>query len=91
MNDLKKNKSKERLSIQIGYVCYLYCEVERDGKVVRIKSTDGETDYYELSSSWAISAISRYFFKRKVSLYSIQAEVKEEMENYIVTLSEMYQ
>lgn len=46
------------------------CEVQKDGKEVRVKSIDGEAEYYSLSATWMVSSIERKFFKTKVSLYS---------------------
>lgn len=36
----------QRGSFRNGYQCYVYCEVQKDGKEVRIDSTDGGGDIY---------------------------------------------
>lgn len=36
-----KKRSNRRLPLHIGYTCYVCCEVQRDGKEVRINSIDG--------------------------------------------------
>lgn len=60
---LKKEHSASRLPFKNGYECYIYCEVQKDGKEVHIESNDGEADYYALSASWIISSIERSFLK----------------------------
>ena len=67
-NFLKKDYSAHRLPFKNGYECYIYCEVQKDGKEVHIDSNDGEVDYYALSVSWIISSIERRCFKIYVSL-----------------------
>ena len=79
-----------RLPFRIGYACYVCCEVQRDGKVVHVKSTDGEADYYTLSTEWMVSSIDRNFFQTKVSLYS-DADKAEDMEELLRKLSNSQQ
>lgn len=79
-----------RLPFRIGYACYVCCEVQRDGKVVHVKSTDGEADYYTLSTEWMVSSIDRNFFQTKVSLYS-DADKAEDMEELLRQLSNSQQ
>lgn len=83
-----ENKSYDsRPPFKNGYQCHIYCEVQRNGKEIHIKSTDGEVDYYALSSSWVISAIERYFFKLKVSLCSATDDIKSDIEELYKLLS----
>ena len=65
-----EKRSNYRLPFHIGYACYVCCEVQKDGKEVRVKSIDGEAECYSLSATWMVSSIERKFFKTKVSLYS---------------------
>ena len=69
-NSLKKNISNSRTSFQNGYACYIYCDVLKDGNVLRYNTYDGEADYYEATVSWNISSIERSFFHLTVTLYS---------------------
>lgn len=62
------------------YECYIYCEVQKDGKEVHIESNDGEADYYALSASWIISSIERSFFKINVSLCSATDDIENDMK-----------
>ena len=41
-NFLKKEHSASRLPFKNGYECYIYCEVQKDGKEVHIESNDGK-------------------------------------------------
>ena len=54
VNNRRKSKSTSRMTFQNGYSCYIYCDVLRNGKVLRYKTNDGEADYYEVSTSWNI-------------------------------------
>ena len=82
-NFLKKNNSSQRLSFVNGYSCYIYCNVERDGKVVRYEDKDGEVDYYELSAYWSISSISKFFFHLNVCLYEETTDINVEMNRLL--------
>ena len=84
---LVKNPTYERLGFDVGYACYVNCEVRRDGQVVKIKSRDGEADYYELSASWTISSISRNFLEKIVDLYSNTDDMDHEMEEWLRLLA----
>lgn len=86
-NFLKKEHSANRLPFKNGYECYIYCEVLKDGKEVRIGSNDGEVDYYALSVSWTISSIERRFFKRIVSLSLDTDDIENDMNELFQLLS----
>lgn len=83
MNLLKKEHLTNRLPFKNGYECYVYCRVERNGEVIRYEDKEGEVDYYDLSLSWNISLISRFFFHLNVFLYTDTADVIEEMERLL--------
>ena len=82
-----EKRSNRRLPFHIGYACYVCCEVQRDGKEVRVKSIDGEVDYYSLSATWMVSSIERNFFKTKVSLYSDTDDTENDMKELFRLLS----
>lgn len=83
-----EQRSDSRLPFNIGYSCYVCCEVQRDGKEVRVKSMDGEADYYSLSAAWMVSAIEKNFFKTKVSLYSDTDDVENDIKDLFRLLSD---
>lgn len=87
INFLKKEYSAHRLPFKNGYACYIYCEVQKDGKEVHIESKDGEVDYYALSVSWIISSIERRFFKINVSLCSATDDIENDMNELLQLLS----
>lgn len=86
-NFLKKEYSAHRLPFKNGYRCYIYCEVQKDGKEVHIESNDGEADYYALSVSWIISSIERRFFKINVLLSSTTDDIENDMNRLLQLLS----
>lgn len=86
-NFLEKEYSLHRLPFKNGYECYIYCEVQKDGKEVHIESNDGEVDYYALSVSWIISSIERRFFKINVSLCSATDDIENDMDKLLQLLS----
>ena len=87
INFFKKEHSAHRLAFKNGYECYIYCEVQKDGKEVHIKSNDGEVDYYALSASWIISSIERRFFRINVSLCSAADDIENDMNRLFQLLS----
>ena len=82
-----EKRSKHRLPFHIGYTCYVCCEVQRDGKEVRVKSIDGEADFYSLSATWMVSSIERNFFKTEVTLYSDTDDAENDMKELFHLLS----
>ena len=81
-------RSDRRLPFRAGYACYVYCEVQRDGKEVRVKSMDGEADYYSLSATWMVSSIEKSFFRAKVTLYSDAEDAENDMKELLRLLSD---
>lgn len=79
--------SDRRLPFNLGYTCYVCCEVQKDGKEVCVKSVDGEADYYSLSAAWMVSSIEK-FLKTKVSLYSNTDEIEKDMKELLRLLSD---
>lgn len=76
-----------------GYSCYTSCEVQKEGKTVRVKDTEGEVEYYSVEVVWQISSIERgsllkekRFFKPVVELYTDIDEVEEDMRGLLQLL-----
>lgn len=88
-NFLKKSCSYRCLPFENGYSCYIYCEVQKDGKEVHIKCDDGEADYYSLSTVWRISYIYRRFTKLIVSLCMSTTGVTDVLNDYLIQLKFM--
>ncbi len=84
---LTKKRSNHRLPFHNGYACYVYCEVQRDGEEIHVKSIDDEVDYYSLSATWMVSSIERNFFKTNVSLYSDTDDIENDMKELFQLLS----
>ena len=78
-NSLKKNISNSRISFQNGYACYIYCDVLKEGNVLRYNTYDGEADYYEATVSWNISSIEKSFFHLIVTLRSEMDSIHNEI------------
>ena len=78
-NLLKKSTSDSRISFQNGYSCYFYCDVLKDGNILRYNTCDGEVDYYETTTYWNISSIQSSFFRLIVTLYSELDSIHEEI------------
>ena len=75
--------SRQRLPFQRGYLCYIACEVRRNGEVERVKSDDGEADYYNLEAYWPVSALEGRFFRTYVFLYDTMDGVREEIDSLL--------
>ena len=43
-NLLKRNYSEERLPFRNGYACYIYCDIQRNGKSILYEDKEGEAD-----------------------------------------------
>lgn len=88
-NFIRETWSANRIPLRNGYRCYIYCLVEKGGEEVRIKSDDGEADYYPMETSWMISAVSRRFHKLKVSLCEDLDDVDTDMKALLSQLRHM--
>lgn len=82
----KKIFSK-RIKFQSGYECYIYCEIQKDGVPVYINSSDGEADYYPLSTASVLSSIRRWFFKKYAFLFSDMGDIEEILHRFLSQLS----
>ena len=76
----------QRGSSQNGYECYVYCDIQKDGKVVCIDSFDGEVDYYLLSTAWMISSIFRHFWKLNVTLCTSMDDIEDDLNDFLLQL-----
>ncbi len=76
----------QRETFKNGYQCYVYCEVQKDGKEVCVECVDGEVDYYSLSASWMISSIFRSFFKLNVELYENTDDADMDLNDFLAQL-----
>ncbi len=92
-SDFKVKSSDCRLPFHTGYSCYISCEVQKEGKTVRVKDTEGEVEYYSVEVVWQISSIERgsllkekRFFKPVVELYTDIDEVEEDMRGLLQLL-----
>lgn len=88
-NPIRKTWSANRIPFRNGYECYIYCLVEKGGEEVRIKSNDGEADYYPMETAWMISSVNRRFHKLKVSLYKDLDDVDTDMKSLLSQLRHM--
>lgn len=87
-NSIKKNISNSRISFQNGYSCYIYCDVLKDGNVLRYNTDDGEADYYEATVSWNISSIEKSFFHLTVTLHSEMDGIHDEIMQLLKVVME---
>lgn len=81
-----KHSSTHRPYFKSGYRYQIYCEVQRDGKIVSYKDNEGEVDYYELVCCWNISSITRAFYKLNVVLSSDMSDIKEDLNKFLSIL-----
>lgn len=80
--------SHERMPFRCGYVCDLYCEVQKNGKMVEVISYDGEVDYYPLFAVTTISGVDFCFSHSPYSLISDMDDEFFEMMDEAVELIE---
>ena len=82
----KEKGTLERPLFKKGYLCFVSCEVRRNGKVIRYNNHDGEVDYYELSMSWLVTEV-RQIFRCYVEMYSGLGDVVEFLEHFLEILA----
>lgn len=88
-NDQDKITSDTRLPIKFGYQCWISCLVIRNGKTLKIPANDGEADYYECSSCFTVSLITKSFFRLKLILNSNFSETLNELASFLEVLSKV--
>ena len=79
----RNNVTFQRENFQNGYQCYVYCVVQKDNKEVQIPSTDGEADYYSLSTAWMVSSIYREFCWLNLSLCVSMDDVDSDLNGFL--------
>lgn len=89
-NENQKIYSRNRISIENGYGCYIQCLVEKGGDVIKVKCNDGEADYYLIETSWMISSVYRYFRKLRVSLYTDLEDVDSDISELLTQSRELF-
>lgn len=88
-NFIKKYTVLKRPPFENGYEYKIYCEVQRNGKIVRYDDNEGEVDYYELVSCWNISSITRKGFKLNVILCNDVSDLKKDLDQHLFTLKQL--
>lgn len=83
---IKQRVSDHRIPLESGYVCYINFSVQRNGKDVKLKSNDGEADYYILSDSLHITEINWRLSRNKIVLYSDIEDFEEELDYFMQML-----
>lgn len=88
-NCFKKGCSVNRLPFKVGYECSIQCEIQKNGKLVEVKCTDGEVDYEPLFAVSAISRIDFKFFNKEkgVVMNDDTDDIKEQLDDMIELLS----
>lgn len=87
-NCLKKHTSTTRLPFQNGYLCYVCCDIFKAGKIFSYNTNDEEADYYEASTFWNITSITKFFFKLSVTLYTEMNDIHKEMNRLFKIIQE---
>ncbi len=80
--------SNKRLPITFGYECWICCDIIRNGIIQKIPSNDGEADYYECSSCFTASFVTKSFFRPKLVLNNDFSETLDELRNFLKALQE---
>lgn len=82
-NNIKKEWSVNRLPLQNGYMCNIYCVVMKGREETRIVCNDGEEDYYPMIAQWNISYISGAFCKLKIEMFD---DIDDDLEGDMMYL-----
>lgn len=85
-NSKERITSNIRLPIKFGYECRICCFVIRNGKTLKIPSNDGEADYYECSSCYTVSFVTKSLFRLKLILNSDFSETMNELTSFLDAL-----
>lgn len=73
----------------VGYSCVVYCEIQKEGKLLNIPSYDGEVDYYPLFATWEISVVNFPFNRLPYVLFpNIDEDMDEDMNELAELLIE---
>lgn len=82
-NNIQKEWAVNRLPLQNGYMCNIYCVVMKGGEEARIVCNDGEVDYYPMIAQWNISYISRALCKLKIEMFD---DIDDDLEGDMMYL-----
>lgn len=86
---IKQRPVDYRIPLKNGYVCFIGFSVQKNGEDIKLKSDDGEVDYYVLSDSLHITEINWMLVYKKINLFSDMKDFEEEL-NYFLQMLEMY-
>ena len=70
----------------IGYRSCVCCTVEREGRMVSVKSYDGEAEYYNLLVCWEIVRVERKWFKTIIKVFDDIDEIDDDLNLFLVQL-----
>lgn len=85
--DFVKNNGR-RPPFENRYACYIYCNIERHGEVIRYDDKDGEVDYYELSVSWPVSSIVKHCSMNPFKKSHLMVSLFEDINDIVNDLNE---
>lgn len=87
----KRGVMYQRVKFRNGYMCYVYCSVQKDGVDVNVPSFDGEVDYYPVSTVWMITAIFRglNMLRPRVTLCEDTYCVDEDLNGFLSQLNSL--
>lgn len=83
---IRQKVTDYRLPLKNGYICFIDFGVQKDGIDIKLKSDDGEVDYYMLSDSLHITEINWFIFCKKINLFSDLEDFEKELVYYLQML-----
>ena len=78
--------SFNRIEFKNGYECFVFCTVQKEARDVAVISSDGEANYYPLSTAWKVSWIKRSFFKLKVLMMDELYDINSHLEDLLLAI-----
>lgn len=88
VNDLKRTLSEQRIKMELGYSCYVDCEIQKDGKTVEIFLEEEDLGWYLLARTWMITRIDFTFNNPPYCLIDDTEEIYEDMDEFQELLSD---
>lgn len=86
-NDFKRTLSEQRIKMELGYSCYVDCEIQKDGKTVEI-FLEEDIGWCLLARTWMITRIDFTFNNPPYYLIDDTEELYEDMDEFQELLSE---
>lgn len=83
---IKQKVFDYRIPLKNGYVCFIDFSVQQNGKDIKLKSNDGEVDYYLLGDSSNITEITWLLVCKKINLFSDTEDFEKELHYYLEML-----